>query len=89
MDSLRPEERKVILQAQETGRAYLKEKYNTEIEYTKFKFTPSSLASTVGLNGHIKGNPEQEIFLLINYETYEVDTASVPTELEELVNTNN
>lgn len=89
LKSISPEEREIILKAQETGRIYFEEKYNADIEYTKYKFTPTSLASTVGLNGHVKGNPEQEIFLLINYETYVIDTASVPQELEEIVNTNN
>lgn len=73
-----------VAAATEIGKEYFIENYQTEVEFTSHKFGPEDLGPEVGLNGHVKDNPEQEVFILINYETNEVVTAGVPDELRPL-----
>ncbi|MDQ0087475.1 hypothetical protein J2T12_000869 [Paenibacillus anaericanus] len=68
----------IIKKATEIGVAYFEENYNTEVEFTEFNVMPPWIERTVGINGHIKGREDQSVFLLINYNTYEVVNGVVP-----------
>jgi hypothetical protein len=42
---------------------------------------PKDLSHNVNLSGHVKDNQEVSISILIDYDTFEVQTAVVPKEL--------
>ncbi|MBD7969586.1 hypothetical protein [Paenibacillus gallinarum] len=72
-----------VTKAMEAGKTYFKEKYDLNVEFTHHKFNPPDLGTDVGLYGHLTEDTDTEVFLLINYETFEVITVGVPEELIE------
>ncbi|MDQ0087473.1 hypothetical protein J2T12_000867 [Paenibacillus anaericanus] len=68
----------IIKKATEIGITYFKEQYNVEVEFTEFNVRPPWIERRVGLNGHIKGKEDQSVYLLIDYNTYEVVNGVVP-----------
>ncbi|WP_308599590.1 hypothetical protein [Paenibacillus sp. FSL R5-0490] len=42
---------------------------------------PKDLSHNISLSGHVKDHKETEITILIDYDTFEVQTAVVPKEL--------
>ncbi|SMF91544.1 hypothetical protein SAMN05661091_5491 [Paenibacillus uliginis N3/975] len=75
------EEKETLRLTQEAAEAYFHEKYGVEVEFTKHKISPPDLAHTVGFNGHIKDNEEEKVFILVNYDDYTIEAASVPEDL--------
>ncbi|MGX1826737.1 hypothetical protein ACWIE6_00675 [Paenibacillus taichungensis] len=76
-----PNQNKIIEQATEIGQQYFIDQYNTEVEFTDHKFMPKDLSHNVSLSGHVKDDKEKEISILIDYDTFKVQTAIVPKEL--------
>lgn len=76
-----PNQKKIIEQATEIGQQYFIDQYNTEVEFTDHKFMPKDLSHNVSLSGHVKEDKETEISILIDYDTFEFQTAIVPKEL--------
>ncbi|KOY13047.1 hypothetical protein [Paenibacillus xylanivorans] len=76
-----PNQDKIIEQATEIGQQYFIDQYNTEVEFTDHKFMPKDLSHNVSLSGHVQDEKETEISILIDYDTFEVQTAIVPKEL--------
>lgn len=77
------EDAQAVTKAMEAGKMYFKEKYDLNVEFTRHKFNPPDLGTDVGLYGHLTEDTDIEVFLLINYETFEVITVGVPEELIE------
>ncbi|WP_164783223.1 hypothetical protein [Paenibacillus amylolyticus] len=63
------------------GHQYFINHYNTEVEFIDHKFMPKDLSHNISLSGHVKDHKETEITILIDYDTFEVQTAVVPKEL--------
>ncbi|MCG7377779.1 hypothetical protein MH215_12310 [Paenibacillus sp. ACRSA] len=63
------------------GHQYFIDHYNTEVEFTEHKFMPKDLSNNISLSGHVKNNKETTITILIDYDTFEVQTAVVPKAL--------
>ncbi|OPG95536.1 hypothetical protein B2I21_26060 [Chryseobacterium mucoviscidosis] len=78
------EKKEIIQKAQVASQTYFKEKYGIDVEFTDHKFIPADLSHTVSLTGYVKGNKDQEIFTMVDYDTYEVKTGSVPDEIKPL-----
>ncbi|MEC0123400.1 hypothetical protein [Paenibacillus pabuli] len=76
-----PNQDKIIDQATEIGQQYFIDQYNTKVEFTDHKFMPKDLSHNVSLSGHIQEDKETEISILIDYDTFEVQTAIVPKEM--------
>ncbi|WP_339849289.1 hypothetical protein [Paenibacillus sp. FSL W7-1088] len=76
-----PNQNKIIEQATEIGQQYFIDQYNTEVEFTDHKFMPKDLSHNVSLSGHVKDDKETEVSILIDYDTFEFQTAIVPKEL--------
>lgn len=76
-----PNEDKIIEEATQIGHQYFIDHYNTEVEFTSHKFMPKDLSRNVSLSGYVKDSKDTEITILIDYETFEVQTAVVPKEL--------
>jgi len=76
-----PNQDKTIEEATQVGHQYFTDHYNTEVEFTDHIFMPKDLSHNISLSGHVKNNKETEITILINYDTFEVQTAVVPKEL--------
>lgn len=78
------EQKNILQKAEEASLMYFKEKYGIDVEFTDHKFIPADLSHTVSLIGYVKGNKDQEIFTIVDYDTYEVKTGSVPDEIQPL-----
>ncbi|MFC9706670.1 DUF1433 domain-containing protein [Paenibacillus sp. NPDC056933] len=78
------EKKEIIQKAQVASLDYFKETYGIDVEFTDHKFIPADLSHTVSLTGYVKGNKDQEIFAMVDYDTYEVKTGSVPEEIKPL-----
>ncbi|WP_433751080.1 hypothetical protein [Paenibacillus amylolyticus] len=78
------EQKEIVQQAEIASITYFKETYGIEVEFTGHKFIPSDLSHTVSLTGYVKGNKTQEIFSMVDYDTYEVKTGSVPEDIKTL-----
>lgn len=76
-----PNQDKIIEQATQVGQQYFIDQYNTEVEFTDHKFMPKDLSHNVSLSGHVQDDKETEISILIDYDTFKVQTAIVPKEL--------
>ncbi|WP_340400685.1 hypothetical protein [Paenibacillus sp. FSL H8-0079] len=76
-----PNQDKIIEEATQVGHQYFIDHYNTEVEFTDHKFMPKDLSHNISLSGHVENNKETEISILIDYDTFEVQTAVVPKEL--------
>ncbi|WP_339285744.1 hypothetical protein [Paenibacillus sp. FSL R5-0486] len=76
-----PNQDKIIEEATQVGHQYFIDHYNTEVEFTDHTFMPKDLSHNISLSGHVKNNKETEITILIDYDTFEVQTAVVPKEL--------
>lgn len=72
------QEEQTVQLSQEAAAKYFDEKYGIEVEFTKHTVSPSDLAHTVGLNGHIKDKKEEEVFILVNYDDFTIEAATVP-----------
>lgn len=79
--AMKPEqEQAAVQQAMATGTEYFKNKYHLETEWTEHQFQPESASSNVALYGHVKDKPEDKIYILINYKTFEVISSVHPKE---------
>ncbi|WP_127547337.1 hypothetical protein [Paenibacillus amylolyticus] len=78
------EQKEIVHKAEIASQVYFKETYGINIEFTGHKFIPSDLSHTVSLTGYVKGNKTQEIFSMVDYDTYEVKTGSVPEDIKPL-----
>ncbi|SEK83724.1 MULTISPECIES: hypothetical protein [unclassified Paenibacillus] len=76
-----PNQDEIIEQATQVGQQYFIDQYNTEVEFTDHKFMPKDLSHNVSLSGHVQDDKETEISILIDYDTFKVQTAIVPKEL--------
>lgn len=76
-----PNQDKIIEKATQVGYQYFIDHYNTEVEFIDHTFMPKDLSHNISLSGHVKNNKEIEITILIDYDTFEVQTAVVPKEL--------
>lgn len=76
-----PNQDKIIEKATQVGYQYFIDHYNTEVEFIDHTFMPKDLSHNISLSGHVKDNKETEITILIDYDTFEVQTAVVPKEL--------
>lgn len=76
-----PNPDRIIEQATEIGQQYFIDQYNMEVEFTDHKFMPKDLSHNVSLSGYVQDDKETEISILIDYDTFEVQTAIVPKEL--------
>ncbi|WP_458125449.1 hypothetical protein [Paenibacillus sp. Z3-2] len=76
-----PNQDKIIEEATQAGLQYFIDHYNTEVEFTDHKFMPKDLSHNISLSGHVKNNKGTKITILIDYDTFEVQTAVVPKEL--------
>ena len=72
------EQKEIVQQVEIASITYFKETYGIDVEFTGHKFIPPDLSHTVSLTGYVKGNKTQEIFSMVDYDTYEVKTGSVP-----------
>ncbi|MFC7680433.1 hypothetical protein [Paenibacillus sp. GCM10028914] len=72
------QEKQTVQLSQEAAAKYFDEKYGVEVEFTKHTISPPDLAHTIGLNGHIKDKEEEKIFILVNYDDYTIEAATVP-----------
>lgn len=77
-------QKEIVQKAEIASLAYFKETYGIDVEFTGHKFIPSDLSHTVSLTGYVKGNKTQEIFSMVDYDTYEVKTGSVPEDIKPL-----
>ncbi len=64
--------------AEQVGIEYFKKNYDADVVFTEYKVMPSYIDNTVGIYGHIKGESEQSIFLMLNYRNFEVIDGIVP-----------
>lgn len=78
------EQKEIVQKAEEVSLAYFKENYGIDVDFTDHKFIPADLSHTVSLTGYVKSNKDQEIFAMVDYDTYEVKTGSVPDEIKPL-----
>ncbi|KQY91205.1 hypothetical protein ASD24_24140 [Paenibacillus sp. Root52] len=78
------EQKEIVEKAEMASLTYFKETYGIDVEFTGHRFIPSDLSHTVSLTGHVKGNTSQEIFAMVDYDTYEVKTGSVPDDIQPL-----
>lgn len=78
------EQKEIVQKAEIASQAYFKETYGIDVQFTGHKFIPSDLSHTVSLTGYVKGNKTQEIFSMVDYDTYEVKTGSVPEDIKPL-----
>ncbi|WP_083679643.1 MULTISPECIES: hypothetical protein [Paenibacillus] len=78
------EQKEIVQKAEIASKAYFKEIYGIDVEVTGHKFIPSDLSHTVSLTGHVKGNKSQEIFTMVDYDTNEVKTGSIPDDIKPL-----
>lgn len=78
------EQKEIVQKAEIASLAYFKETYGIDVEFTGHKFIPSDLSHTVSLTGYVKGNKTQEIFAMVDFDTYEVKTGSVPDDIKPL-----
>ncbi|MEK3706497.1 DUF1433 domain-containing protein [Paenibacillus sp. FSL R7-0198] len=78
------EQKEIVQKAEIASLAYFKETYGIDVEFTGHKFIPSDLSHTVSLTGYVTGNKTQEIFAMVDYDTYEVKTGSVPEDIKPL-----
>ena len=78
------EQKEIVEKAEIASLTYFKETYGIDVEFTGHRFIPSDLSHTVSLTGHVKGNKSQEIFAMVDYDTYEVKTGSVPDDIQPL-----
>ncbi len=78
------EQKEIVKKAEEASLAYFKENYGIDVDFTNHKFIPADLSHTVSLTGYVKGNKDQEIFAMVDYDTYEVKTGSVPDHIKPL-----
>lgn len=76
-----PNQEQVIEKATQVGHQYFIDHYNTEVHFTDHKFMPKDLSHNLNLSGYVKDNQEVSISILIDYDTFEVQTAVVPKEL--------
>ncbi|PRA02794.1 MULTISPECIES: hypothetical protein [Paenibacillus] len=78
------QQKEIVQKAEIASLTYFKETYGIDVEFTGHKFIPSDLSHTVSLTGYVKGNKTQEIFSMVDYDTYEVKTGSVPEDIKPL-----
>ncbi|OAX50835.1 hypothetical protein [Paenibacillus sp. AD87] len=78
------EQRDILQKAEETSLTYFKENYGIDVEFTNHKFIPADLSQTVSLTGYVKGDKDQEVFAMVDYDSYEVRTGSVPDHIKPL-----
>lgn len=78
------EQKEIVQKAETASQVYFKETYGINVEFTGHKFIPSDLSHTVSLTGYVKGNKTQEIFAMVDYDTYEVKTGSAPDDIKPL-----
>ncbi|MCG7377780.1 hypothetical protein MH215_12315 [Paenibacillus sp. ACRSA] len=78
------EQKEIVEKAEIASLTYFKEIYGIDVEFTGHRFIPSDLSHTVSLTGHVKGNKSQEIFAMVDYDTYDVKTGSVPDDIQPL-----
>ncbi|MDQ0087474.1 hypothetical protein J2T12_000868 [Paenibacillus anaericanus] len=71
-------EAEIIEKVREFGVNYFKERYDADVEFTEFNVRPPHIDRSVGMQGHIVGDEEQHIYLLVNYVTYEVIMGTAP-----------
>lgn len=76
------EKKEIIQKAEEVSLAYFKETYGIDVVFTDHNFIPADLSHTVSLTGYVKGHKDQEIFAMVDYDTYTVKTGSVPDEIK-------
>ncbi|MEK3923099.1 hypothetical protein [Paenibacillus sp. FSL K6-2393] len=77
-------QKEIVQKTEIASLAYFKGTYGIDVEFTGHKFIPSDLSHTVSLTGYVKGNMTQEIFSMVDYDTYEVKTDSVPEDIKPL-----
>ncbi|MDT8978506.1 hypothetical protein RQP50_19940 [Paenibacillus sp. chi10] len=78
---MNPEQKQAaVQQAMATGTEYFKDKYGLETEWTEHQFQPEHASSHIALYGHVKDKPEDNIYILINYKTFEVISSVHPKE---------
>ncbi|MEF2968552.1 hypothetical protein V3851_22275 [Paenibacillus sp. M1] len=58
--------------AKAVGIEYFKQNYNVDIVITEVKVMPSYIDITVGVYGHIKGEKDQHVFLMLERPNYDV-----------------
>ncbi|MDN4604905.1 hypothetical protein ACX12E_23200 [Paenibacillus vandeheii] len=78
------EQKDILQKAEKVSLTYFKENYGIDVEFTNHKFIPADLSHTVSLTGHVKGNKDQEVFAMVDYDTYEIRTGSVPDNIKPL-----
>jgi hypothetical protein len=76
------EKKEIIQKAEEVSMVYFKETYGIDVVFTDHKFIPADLSHTVSLTGYVQGHKDQEIFAMVDYDTYTVKTGSVPDEIK-------
>lgn len=65
----------VIEKAIEVGTNYFKDKYDLDVEFTEHQFQPSYVSDNVALNGHVKSEPDQKVYISL---TIRHSKSSVP-----------
>ncbi|MFS0858148.1 DUF1433 domain-containing protein [Paenibacillus taichungensis] len=78
------EQKDILQKAEEASLTYFKENYGIDVEFTNHKFIPTDLSHTVSLTGYVKGKKDQEVFAMVDYDTYEIRTGSVPDHIKPL-----
>ncbi|MEF2968551.1 hypothetical protein V3851_22270 [Paenibacillus sp. M1] len=78
MNKSADEQEEIIRKAEQVGIQYFKENYNVDVVFTKFDIDAPHVSSDVAMYGHIKGEEDQEILLLVSYRTYEVTSGLYP-----------
>ena len=71
----------IIEQATQVGQQYFIDQYNTEVEFTDHKFMPETSDHNVSWKRTCGRDKETEISILIDYDTFKVQTAIVPKKL--------
>lgn len=82
--SISDQDQERVRTTQETAVKYLAKKYGIETEFTYYKISPPDFAHTVGHTGHIKGQEEEEVFVLVNYDNMQIESVSVPEGIKEI-----
>lgn len=63
------------------GEDFFKEYYNIDVVFTRHDIKSGYTGSSIGLKGHVKNDPSENVFILIDYRDYSVVTEQVSEEL--------
>ncbi|WP_413375605.1 hypothetical protein [Paenibacillus taichungensis] len=72
------QEKVILADAEQFAHKYIFDNYGLDVDFTEHKFTPVDLDKSVGIHGHVKGDDDQKVFVLVKYDPLKVETLSLP-----------